>query len=76
VFVVQELHSRGLDSRKLRQNAEDWAGFLRMFSGIDEKRQKLLDILIGPAAPARMGWRDVPLYFAKVVTSIASPDAR
>ena len=76
VFIVQELHSPGLDSRKLRQNAEDWAAFLWMFSGTDEKRQKLLDTLIGPATPARMEWRDVPLYFAKVITNIASPDAR
>jgi hypothetical protein len=76
VFVVQELHSPGLDSRKLRQNAEDWAALLQMFSGTDEKRQKLLDTLIGPATTARMEWRGVPLYFAKMVTNIVSPDAR
>ncbi len=39
VFVVQELHSPGLDSRKLRQNAGNWTAFLRRFSylqvGID-----------------------------------------
>lgn len=74
VFVVQELHSPGLNSRKLRQNAEDWAAFLRMFSGIEEKRLTLLDILIGPATPARMEWRDVPIYFSKVVTNIDAGD--
>lgn len=76
VVVVQELHSPELDSRKLRQNAEDWASFLRMFRGIDEKRLNLLDILIGPATPARMEWRDVPIYFAKMVTNVVAADVR
>jgi hypothetical protein len=72
VFLVQELRSPGLDSRKLRRNAGDWAKFLRMFSGIDEKRLELLEMLIGPATPARREWRDVPIYFAKMVTNIAA----
>jgi hypothetical protein len=76
IFVVQELHSPGLDSRKLRRNEEDWATFLRMFSAADEKRLKLLEVLIGPATPARREWRDVPTYFAKTVTKIAMADIR
>jgi hypothetical protein len=72
VFVVQELHSPNLNSHKLRQNAEDWAAFLRMFSGVDEERLKQLDTLIGPVTSLRSQWTDVPLYFAKMVTNIAA----
>ncbi len=74
VFVVQQLHSPGLESRKLRQNAEDYAALLQMFFGIDEKWLKRLDILIGPATPAWMEWREMPVYFAKMVTDIAAAD--
>ena len=70
VFVVQELHSPKLASRKLRQNADDWVAFLRMFPAIDEQHAKLLDALIGPVTSVRTHWSDVPLYFAKVVTTI------
>lgn len=72
VFVVQELHSPTLDGRKMRGNAMDWEAFLRMFSGIDEHHLKLLDTLIGPVTSFRKQWTDVPLYFAKVVTTIAA----
>lgn len=72
VFVVQELHSPKLDGRKLRQNSEDWEAFLRMFSAMDEHRSKLLDALIGPVSSSRTQWKDVPLYFAKVVTTITA----
>ncbi|MGI4831274.1 MAG: DUF6946 family protein [Janthinobacterium lividum] len=72
VFVVQELHSPNLDSRKLRRNVKDWEAFLRMFSEIDEQHLKLLETLIGPGTSLRTPRTDVPLYFARMVTTIAA----
>ena len=72
VFVVQQLHSPHLNTHKLGQNAEDWAAFLRMFSGVGEECLKQLDTLIGPVTSLRSQWTDVPLYFAKMVTNVAA----
>lgn len=69
VFVVQELHSPKLDGRKLRQNANDWEAFLRMFSEVDDQHLKLLNTLIGPVNSFRPEWTNVPLYFAKMITN-------
>jgi hypothetical protein len=71
ILLVHEFISAGLSFRMLKENAKDWAAFIRAFPKLADAEVRRNQIL-GPVSVPGGGYvsPSIPLYFGKIVTQL------
>jgi hypothetical protein len=72
VFIVQEFRSSGLKKKSLATNEAAWKEFLHSFPALAMDTAPTETSLMGPVRAHYPEWQGVPLYFAKIITTLSA----